>query len=295
MYGPPQCWNGISLFLSFYSCTCSIWKFLGQGLKWCSPATATLDPSHICDLCCSLWGHQILNPPRPGIKPASSQRQRQVFRLLSHNRNSKTKSPHGPIQFCFLPLTDVISLMLLCFAFFLLSVSSSFGWYEPILCSLYFSSLLCLCSRLNYWWSHGFILIPLHLPFTSCSCAGWSPCTYSGWCHFLHKTPAPTLTKFCLVRGYSPVRSFTTGCLRSPSNRIRPNGSALSFPLNFLFLNFLFLLPDFSFSYALHIRNLENILCFIFHHICFITPSLPSPPPKQPFNLLQESFPNHLT
>ena len=36
-------------------------------------ATAMLDLSHICDLCHSLWQHQILNPLRgPGIEPTSS-------------------------------------------------------------------------------------------------------------------------------------------------------------------------------------------------------------------------------
>ena len=34
-------------------------------------ATATWDPSHICDLCCSLQQRRILNWARPVIKPAS--------------------------------------------------------------------------------------------------------------------------------------------------------------------------------------------------------------------------------
>ena len=35
--------------------------------------TATQDPSHICDLHCSSWQHQILNPlSGPGIKPTFS-------------------------------------------------------------------------------------------------------------------------------------------------------------------------------------------------------------------------------
>ena len=31
-------------------------------LQTYTTAIATLDLSHICDLCCSLWQHQILNP-----------------------------------------------------------------------------------------------------------------------------------------------------------------------------------------------------------------------------------------
>ena len=52
-------------------------------------AMATLDLSHICDLCHSFCQHQILNPPNePGIEPTTSQRQCQVLNLLSHNGNS---------------------------------------------------------------------------------------------------------------------------------------------------------------------------------------------------------------
>ena len=45
-----------------------MWKFPGLGVKSklqmpaYAKATATPGPSHICDLCCSLWQHWILNP-----------------------------------------------------------------------------------------------------------------------------------------------------------------------------------------------------------------------------------------
>ena len=52
-------------------------------------ATATWDPSHICDLSHSLWQHWILSPLRETRDhPTASQRQRQVINLLSHNGNS---------------------------------------------------------------------------------------------------------------------------------------------------------------------------------------------------------------
>ena len=48
-------------------------------------AIATHDLSHICDLHCSLWQRQILNP----LDEATSS-QYQVLTLLSHNGNSYT-------------------------------------------------------------------------------------------------------------------------------------------------------------------------------------------------------------
>ena len=52
-------------------------------------ATATLDPSHICDLCRSLWQHQILNPPSEARDQTSNLRTlRRVLSSLSHNGNS---------------------------------------------------------------------------------------------------------------------------------------------------------------------------------------------------------------
>ena len=52
-------------------------------------ATATPDPSHVCDLCRRSQQHGILNPlSKARIKPASSQRQRWVLKLLSYNGNS---------------------------------------------------------------------------------------------------------------------------------------------------------------------------------------------------------------
>ena len=54
--------------------------------------TTTLDPSGICNLHCHLqkcWS--LTHWARPGIKPTSSQRQRQVLNSLSHNGNSYDK------------------------------------------------------------------------------------------------------------------------------------------------------------------------------------------------------------
>ena len=82
-------------FLFFFNGhPCSIWKFPVQGLNWsCS-----------CSLCHShgntgfephptyvaAWGNarSLIHWARPGIKPASSQKQRQVLNLLSHRGNS---------------------------------------------------------------------------------------------------------------------------------------------------------------------------------------------------------------
>ena len=56
------------LFLSFYCCTCSIWKFPGLGIKSeqqlqaCATATAMLVPSFICNLHHSWRQCKILNP-----------------------------------------------------------------------------------------------------------------------------------------------------------------------------------------------------------------------------------------
>ena len=50
-----------------------------------STATATPEPSLICDLSSSLRQHQILSPL---IEPASSKRQHWVLKQLSHNGNS---------------------------------------------------------------------------------------------------------------------------------------------------------------------------------------------------------------
>ena len=52
-------------------------------------ATATLHPSHICNLCYSLQQHQTLSHwARPGIECTYTQTLCQVLNLLSHNRNS---------------------------------------------------------------------------------------------------------------------------------------------------------------------------------------------------------------
>ena len=50
-------------------------------------STATLDPSHICDLCHSLQQCRILNPLRPGIEPTSSWRLHRILHPMNHNRN----------------------------------------------------------------------------------------------------------------------------------------------------------------------------------------------------------------
>lgn len=51
-------------------------------------ATATPDLSCICNLCCSLWQCQTLNPlSKLGIEPASSRRLRWVLNLLGRNGN----------------------------------------------------------------------------------------------------------------------------------------------------------------------------------------------------------------
>ena len=51
-------------------------------------ATATWDPSCICDLHCSCNDRASIHWTRPGSKPASSQTLCWVLNLLSHNRNS---------------------------------------------------------------------------------------------------------------------------------------------------------------------------------------------------------------
>ena len=52
-------------------------------------ATAMLDPSHICNLCHSLWQRWILDPQeRPGMEAASSQTLGWVLHSFSHNENS---------------------------------------------------------------------------------------------------------------------------------------------------------------------------------------------------------------
>ena len=53
-------------------------------------ATAIPDPTLICDLCCSLSniGSSLIHWARPGIKPTSSWRLRQVLNPLRHSGNS---------------------------------------------------------------------------------------------------------------------------------------------------------------------------------------------------------------
>ena len=65
---------------------------LGIELKLHLPAyiiaTATPDPSYVCDLHCSWRQCRIINPLKPGIKPTSSWILVRLF-SLSHNGNSK--------------------------------------------------------------------------------------------------------------------------------------------------------------------------------------------------------------
>ena len=83
-----------SCFSFFHSLTCRIWKFPSQGsiraaAEVYTTITAILDPSCICNLCHSLWQHQILNPlSEARYLIASSERQGQVLNPLSHNGNS---------------------------------------------------------------------------------------------------------------------------------------------------------------------------------------------------------------
>ena len=71
-----------------------MWKFPGLGVKSklqmpaYAKATATPGPSHICDLCCSLWQYWILNPlSEAKIEPASSWTLCWVLNPQNHNEN----------------------------------------------------------------------------------------------------------------------------------------------------------------------------------------------------------------
>ena len=86
-----------SFYLFFNRCTCGTWKFPGLGvvlqlqLPAYATAMATLDPSHICDLCCSLQQCQILNPPskaRDGTHVLTETLS--APNLLSHNGDAST-------------------------------------------------------------------------------------------------------------------------------------------------------------------------------------------------------------
>ena len=53
-------------------------------------ATAMWDPSRICDLCCSSWQCQIVNPwSEARDQTYNLMDTSQVLNLLSHSRNSK--------------------------------------------------------------------------------------------------------------------------------------------------------------------------------------------------------------
>ena len=82
-------------FFSFYSHTCSKWKFPGQDWNWsCSwslhaTATATPDLSCIWNLSTACnYARSWTQWARPGIELTSSERQRQVLNPLSHNGNA---------------------------------------------------------------------------------------------------------------------------------------------------------------------------------------------------------------
>ena len=89
MYISMYLWIYVSIYL-LYSCTCGTWKFLGWRSELQLPAyakaTATADPSCICDLCHSLQQWQITHWIRPGIKPTSSYTLCGVLNPVSHMR-----------------------------------------------------------------------------------------------------------------------------------------------------------------------------------------------------------------
>ena len=94
VYGVRECFNFIYLFF-FLGLHLQHMEFpqLGVELELQLPAyttaTAMPDPSHICDLCSSLWQHQILNP---GSKTrdwtCTLMDTSWVLNPLSHNGNS---------------------------------------------------------------------------------------------------------------------------------------------------------------------------------------------------------------
>ena len=102
---PTPCWLGQLwcvpgslhfpfLFLFFNGYTCGIWRFLVYGLNWsCSWGLCHSNGTPILATSmtyAATWGKAVCltHWGRPGIKPASSQRQRWVLSLLNHNRNS---------------------------------------------------------------------------------------------------------------------------------------------------------------------------------------------------------------
>ena len=82
-------------FLSFFHFKATHVAYGGRGqgtnpsCSWgLHHAMATMDPSHICDPCCSLRKCWKTNPlARPGMEPISSQKQHCVLKLLSHSVN----------------------------------------------------------------------------------------------------------------------------------------------------------------------------------------------------------------
>ena len=95
-----------------------------------------LDPSHTCDLRCSLWHHQTLNPlSEPGIKPASSGRVCQVLKLLSHNGSSlffifrtdthqTSRAPQMPEENC----SQINQMFLSIYSFLIAFATSQVPW-----------------------------------------------------------------------------------------------------------------------------------------------------------------------
>ena len=57
----------------------------------CTIATAMPDPSHVCDLPCSLGQHQILNPLSEARDQHILMETTQVLNLLCHNGNSPSQ------------------------------------------------------------------------------------------------------------------------------------------------------------------------------------------------------------
>ena len=82
--GPLKMFVLMTIAFSFYGHTRDTWKFWGQG----SNRNCSWGHHHSHDNTGSGNARSLTHRARPGIKPASSQRQYQVLNLLSHGRNS---------------------------------------------------------------------------------------------------------------------------------------------------------------------------------------------------------------
>ena len=78
----------------FYSHTCGIWKFLGQGSNWSCSWGLWQNVGNIrsaTSVAACINARTITHWPRPGIEPTSSQKQHWVLNLLSHSGNSSNR------------------------------------------------------------------------------------------------------------------------------------------------------------------------------------------------------------